>query len=271
MLLISLSNVVFVDLEVCCPIFGIFHFAPRYFNIIDRSKLSVDRVPNCCFLKRGQSLLQFFSLIISVFCYCNKVGSLKRISVLLTSLSNVGVVDLEVCCSILGTFHSAPRFFNFIDRNPEPGTLNPERGSCNKVGSLKRISVLLTPLSIVGVVDLEVCCSILGTFHSAPRYFNFIDRSELSVGRVPHSMMLEMLEIFWNGYHLLLQPLTDNVNNLWIDTAGNPSGIDISRALLMLRNWRQLWLRKKDSWLMVGNVVTIGREMDGWSDLGCGD
>ena len=131
--------------------------------------------------------------------------------------------------------------------------------------------MLLTPLSNVGVVDLEVCCSILGTFHSAPRYFNFIDRSELSVGRVPHSMMLEMLEIFWNGYHLLLQPLTDNVNNLWIDTAGNPSGIDISRALLMLRNWRQLWLRKKDSWLMVGMVLSIGREMDGWSDLGCGD
>ena len=74
-------------------------------------------------------------------------------------------------------------------------------------------------------------------------------------------MMLEMLEIFWNGYHLLLQPLTDNVNNLCFDTAGNPSGIDISRALLMLRNWRLLWLRKKDSWLMVGNVVTIGREM----------
>ena len=100
----------------------------------------------------------------------------------------------------------------------------------------------------------------MGTFHSAPRYFNFIDRSELSVGRVPHLMMLEMLEIFWNGYHLLLQPLTDNVNNLWIDTARNHSGIDISRALLMLRNWRLLWLRK-DSWLMVGNGVTIGREM----------
>ena len=88
MLVISLSNVGVVHLEVCCPIFGIFHFAPRYFNIIDRSKLSVGRVPNCCFLKRGQFLLQFFSLIISVFCYCNKVGSLKRISVLLTYLSN---------------------------------------------------------------------------------------------------------------------------------------------------------------------------------------
>ena len=88
MLLISLSNVGVVDLEVCCPIFGIFHFAPRYFNIIDRSKLSVGRVPKCCFLKRGQFLLQFFSQIISVFCYCNKVGSLKRISVLLTYLSN---------------------------------------------------------------------------------------------------------------------------------------------------------------------------------------
>ena len=82
--------------------------------------------------------------------------------------------------------------------------------------------------------------------------------------------MLEMLKIFWDGYHLLLQPLKDKVNYL-IDTAGNPLGIGISRALLMLRNWRQLWLRKKDSWLMVGNVVTIGREMDGWSDLGCGD
>ena len=131
--------------------------------------------------------------------------------------------------------------------------------------------MLLASLSKVGVVDLEVCCPIFGTLHSAPRYFNIIDRSELSVGPAPHSMMQEMLKIFWNGYHLLLQPLTDNVNNLWIDTAGNPSGIDISRALLMLRNWRQLWLRKKDSWLMVGNVVTIGREMDGWSDLGCGD
>ena len=97
--------------------------------------------------------------------------------------------------------------------NPEPWTLNPERGSCNKVGSLKRISVLLTPLSNVGVVDLEVCCPILGSFHSAPRYFNFIDRSEVSVGRVPHLMMLEMLEIFWNGYQLLL-PWTLNPE-LW--------------------------------------------------------
>ena len=88
MLLTSLSNVGVVDLEACFPIFGIFHSAPRYFNIIDRSKLSVGRVPNCCFLKRGQFLLQLFSLIISVFCYCNKVGSLKRISVLLTYLSN---------------------------------------------------------------------------------------------------------------------------------------------------------------------------------------
>ena len=78
-------------------------------------------------------------------------------------------------------------------------------------------------------------------------------------------------EDLWNGYHLLLQLLTDKVNYLWIDTAGNPSGIDITRALLMLRNWRQLWLRKKDSWLMVGMVLSIGREMDGWSYLGCGD
>ena len=63
--------------------------------------------------------------------------------------------------------------------------------------------MLLTSLSNVGVVDLEVCCPIFGTFHSAPRYFNIIDRLELSVGRVPHSTMLEMLKIFWNGYHLL--------------------------------------------------------------------
>ena len=82
--------------------------------------------------------------------------------------------------------------------------------------------------------------------------------------------MLEMLKIFWNGYHRLLQLLTDKVNYLWIDTAGNPSGIDITRALLMVRNWRQLRLRKKDSWLMVGMVLSIGREMDGCSDLGCG-
>ena len=52
-----------------------------------------------------------------------------------------------------------------------------------------------------------------------------------------------------------------------IENAGNPPGIAITRVLLMLRNGRQVWLSKKDSWLMVGNVVTIGREMDGWSDL----
>ena len=46
--------------------------------------------------------------------------------------------------------------------------------------------------------------------------------------------MLEMLKIFWNGYHLLLQPLKDKVNYLWIDTAGNPLGIGISRALSIL-------------------------------------
>ena len=131
--------------------------------------------------------------------------------------------------------------------------------------------MLLTSLSNVGVVDLEVCCPIFGTLHSAPRYFNIIDRSELSVGRVPHSTMLETLKIFWNGYHLLLQLLTDKVNYLWIGTAGNPPGIDITRALLMLMNWRQLLLRKKDSWLMVGMVLSIGREMDVCSDLGCGD
>ena len=60
MLLLSLSNVGVVDLEVCCPIFGIFHFAPRYFNIINRSKLSLGRVPNCCFLKR-HFFFPFFS------------------------------------------------------------------------------------------------------------------------------------------------------------------------------------------------------------------
>ena len=76
--------------------------------------------------------------------------------------------------------------------------------------------MLLTPLSNVGVVDLEVCCPILGTFHSAPRYFNFIDRSEVSVGRVPHSMMLEMLEIFWNGYQVLL-PFHVGTNILCMD------------------------------------------------------
>ena len=131
--------------------------------------------------------------------------------------------------------------------------------------------MLLTSLSNVGVLDLEVCCPIFGIFDFVPRNFNIIDRSKLSVGRVRYSTMLEMLKIFWNGYHLLLQLLTDKVNYLWIDTAGNPSGIGITRALLMLRNWRQLWLRKKDSWLMVGMVLSIGREMDGCSYLGCGD
>ena len=91
--------------------------------------------------------------------------------------------------------------------------------------------MLLTSLSNVGVVDLEACFPIFGIFHSAPRYFNIIHRSELSVGRAPHITMLEMLKIFWNGYHLLLQLLTDKVNYLWIDTAGNPPGIDITRAL----------------------------------------
>ena len=67
MLLISLSNVGVVDLEVCCPIFGIFHFAPRYFNIIDRSKLSVGRVPNCCFLKRYCFFSRFFWFSFSCF------------------------------------------------------------------------------------------------------------------------------------------------------------------------------------------------------------
>ena len=131
--------------------------------------------------------------------------------------------------------------------------------------------MLLTSLSNVGVLDLEVCCPNFGIFHFVTRYFNIIDRLELSVGRVPHSTMLEMLKIFWNGYYLLLQLLTDKVNYLWIGTAGNPPGIDITRALLMLMTWRHLLLRKKDSWLMVGMVVSIGREMDGWSDLGCED
>ena len=69
------------------------------------------------------------------------------------------------------------------------------RRSCNKVESLKRISVLLISLSNVGVVDLEVCFPIFGTLHSAPRYFNIIDRSELSVGPAPHSIM-HILKIF---------------------------------------------------------------------------
>ena len=64
--------------------------------------------------------------------------------------------------------------------------------------------MLLTSLSNVGVLYLEVCCPIFGTFYSAPRYFNIIDRSEFSVGPVPYAMMLEMLEIFWNGCRLLL-------------------------------------------------------------------
>ena len=87
--------------------------------------------------------------------------------------------------------------------------------------------MLLTPLSNVGIVDLEVCCSILGTFHSAPRYFNFIDRSELSVGRVPHTTMLEMLKIFWNGYHLLLQLLTDKVGRGSCNEVGSLKRISV--------------------------------------------
>ena len=69
--------------------------------------------------------------------------------------------------------------------------------------------MLLTSLSNAGVVDLEVCCPIFGTLHSAPRYFNITDRSEFSLGPVPHSMMLEMLKIFWNGYHRLLRGIVD--------------------------------------------------------------
>ena len=104
--------------------------------------------------------------------------------------------------------------------------------------------MLLTSLSNVGVVDLEVCCPIFGTLHSAPRYLNIINRSEFSVGPVPHSMMLKMLEIFqeliravatrpctsvfWNGYHLLIQLHTGEENCLLSDTAGDHSGIDIS-------------------------------------------
>ena len=131
------------------------------------------------------------------------------------------------------------------------------RGSCNMVGSseVNCVWVENTLNSELWTLNPE-----LWTLNPEPWTLN--------PGR---GSMLEMLKIFWNGYHLLLQPLKDKVNYLWIDTAGNPLGIGISRALLMLRNWRQLWLRKKDSWLMVGNVVTIGREMDGWSDLGCGD
>ena len=78
-----------------------------------------------------------------------------------------------------------------------------------------------------------------------------------------------MLKISWNGYHLLLQLLTDKVNYLWIDTAGNPSGIDITRALLMVRNWRHFLVEEEG--LMVAKVLGIGREMDGWNDLVCGE
>ena len=176
--------------------------------------------------------------------------------------------------------------------NPELWTLNPGRGSCNKVGSLKRISVLLTSLSNVGVLYLEVCCPIFGTFYSAPRYFQYnIDRSEFSVGPVPHSMTLEMLEMFWNGCRLLLPwtrllqqgriSQTDfrAVNFLnsepWtLDEAPATAftkASDGNRALFVNKNWRQLWLTKKDWWLMVAKVLGIGREMDGWSDLGCGE
>ena len=35
----------------------------------------------------------------------------------------------------------------------------------------------------------------MGTCHSAPRYFIIIDRLEVSVDRVPHSMKLEMPEM----------------------------------------------------------------------------
>ena len=75
--------------------------------------------------------------------------------------------------------------------------------------------------------------------------------------------MLEMLQIFWNGYHRLLQLLTDKVNYLWIGTAGNPPGIDITRALLMLMNWRLLLLTKKDSW------VDGGYGAEYWEGDGC--
>ena len=67
--------------------------------------------------------------------------------------------------------------------------------NCKKVGSLKRISVLLISLSNVGVVDLEVCFPIFGTLHSARRYFNITDRSEFSVGSAPHSI-IHILKIF---------------------------------------------------------------------------
>ena len=46
--------------------------------------------------------------------------------------------------------------------------------------------------------SLEVCFPTLGTRQSALRYFIIIDRSEVSVGRVLHSMMLGMLEILYD-------------------------------------------------------------------------
>ena len=102
--------------------------------------------------------------------------------------------------------------------------------------------MLLTSLSNVGVVDLEVCCPIFGIFHFAPRYLYIIDRSKLSVGRVPHSTMLEILKIFWNGYHLLLQLLMDKVNYLLIVTAGN-----LWTAIV-----HRLWIQTGGSCSMVG-------------------
>ena len=65
-----------------------------------------------------------------------------------------------------------------------------------------------------------------------------------------------MLKISWNGYHLLLQLLTDKVNYLWIDTAGNPSGIDITRAL-------QAALVEEEGFMVDGGCAEH-REGDGW-------
>ena len=104
--------------------------------------------------------------------------------------------------------------------------------------------MLLTPLSNVGVVDLEICFPFLGTFHLTTRYFNIRDRSEVSVGRVPDSMMLEMLEIF------------KEVIAAFATTDGQS-------ALFMVRDWRHPELGKKDSWLTVDGYGSSHREGDG--------
>ena len=70
-----------------------------------------------------------------------------------------------------------------------------------------------------------------------------------------------MLKIFWNGYHLLLILLTDKVNYLWIHTARNPSGIDITRALSMEL---EAALVEEEGFMVDGGYGAEHREGDGW-------